>query len=392
MAIYTSQTITGYNSSPPPDDGSQVSANKITWSGQKTKLSDPIKTLAEAINTELVSAFGKTYSAHVTTKSTAFSVAVGDRGTMFLCGTASYAVNLPAAATAGDGFIVGFINTGGGSTTVTITASGAETINGSTTFVLTSANAGIWIGCDGSAWYIIGHLYPVATEDNVLAGSQTGRTVTPDNLAALWEKATAATATTILSIPNGGYCTVNDTATVTSLSTTGNKSGRTFRFRFGSAGTVLTHNATSLILPGGQNITVQAGDMVEFISEGSDNWRMCGFFSDSGHPWARVYSSGEQTCTISTLLQLSHGFGMQPKHVVVRLRCTGATGDVGFVQNDEVDYPGNIGGSSGSTIITTATGVKIAQGNPIAALVRPDTFAAANLTAAQWRWVVVAYA
>jgi hypothetical protein len=76
----------------------------------------------------------------------------------------------------------------------------------------------------------------------------------------------------------------------------------------------------------------------------------------------------------------------------VRLRCTGATGDVGFVQNDEVDYPGNIGGSSGSTIITTATGVKIAQGNPIAALVRPDTFAAANLTAAQWRWVVVAYA
>jgi hypothetical protein len=391
MAIYTSQVITGYNSSPPPDDGSQVSANKITWSGQKTKLSDPIKTLAEAINTELVSAFGKTYSAHVTTKSTAFSVAVGDRGTMFLCGTASYAVNLPAAATAGDGFIVGFINTGGGSTTVTITASGAETINGSTTHSLTSAYHGIWIGCDGSSWSILTHILPAASTERVLAGSHVGLAVTPGSLSALWVKANSATATAALPIPDGGYMTVTATDGISSFTTVSNRSGRRFRLRFSSALT-LTHNATSFILPGGQNLAVQAGDMVEFISEGSDNWRMCGFFSDSGHPWARVYSSGEQTCTINTLLQLSHGFGMQPKDVVVKLRCTGATGDVGYVQNDEVVYPGNVGSSNGSAIITTATGIKIAQGNPIAALVRPDTFAAANLTAAQWRWVVVAYA
>lgn len=57
--VYTSQTISGYNASPPADDGSQVNSNKLEWAKHKTKLGDPIKTLSEAINTQLVSAFGK---------------------------------------------------------------------------------------------------------------------------------------------------------------------------------------------------------------------------------------------------------------------------------------------------------------------------------------------
>lgn len=56
---YTTQTISGYNSSPPVDDGTVSAANQVFWSTPKTKLADPIKTLAEAINTALVTAFGK---------------------------------------------------------------------------------------------------------------------------------------------------------------------------------------------------------------------------------------------------------------------------------------------------------------------------------------------
>jgi len=56
---YTSQTISGYNSSPPPDDGSQVSANKVEWAKHKTKIGDPLKTLAEAINSQVLAAFGQ---------------------------------------------------------------------------------------------------------------------------------------------------------------------------------------------------------------------------------------------------------------------------------------------------------------------------------------------
>jgi microcystin-dependent protein len=44
MSNYTEVSVSGYNSSPPPDDGSTGSDNEITWSGIKTKLTDPIKT------------------------------------------------------------------------------------------------------------------------------------------------------------------------------------------------------------------------------------------------------------------------------------------------------------------------------------------------------------
>lgn len=56
---YTSQAIASYNASPPSDDGSQVAANRVEWAKHKTKLADPIKTLSEAINTAVLSAFGQ---------------------------------------------------------------------------------------------------------------------------------------------------------------------------------------------------------------------------------------------------------------------------------------------------------------------------------------------
>ena len=56
---YSSQSIAGYNTSPPADDGSEVAANKLEWSKHKTKLGDPIKTLSEAINTAVSAAHAK---------------------------------------------------------------------------------------------------------------------------------------------------------------------------------------------------------------------------------------------------------------------------------------------------------------------------------------------
>lgn len=56
---YTSQTILGFNASPPPDDGSESTLNKLEWAKHKTKLADPVKTLAEAVNTAVTNAFAK---------------------------------------------------------------------------------------------------------------------------------------------------------------------------------------------------------------------------------------------------------------------------------------------------------------------------------------------
>lgn len=50
---YTSQSASGYNSTPPTDDGTQSDANKVKWSTIKDKLTDPAKTLADNINTQV---------------------------------------------------------------------------------------------------------------------------------------------------------------------------------------------------------------------------------------------------------------------------------------------------------------------------------------------------
>jgi len=66
---YSSNSTSGYNSVPPSDDGSVTEANKVKYSTIKNKLSDPVKTLADAINAELVTHFDNGPTA-VTTNTT----------------------------------------------------------------------------------------------------------------------------------------------------------------------------------------------------------------------------------------------------------------------------------------------------------------------------------
>ena len=54
---YSSQTISGYNSSPPADDGTKVDSNRVQWSKHISKIGDPVRVLAQAINSGITSAF-----------------------------------------------------------------------------------------------------------------------------------------------------------------------------------------------------------------------------------------------------------------------------------------------------------------------------------------------
>lgn len=66
------------------------------------------------------------------------------------------------------------------------------------------------------------------------------------------------------------YVRITGTNTITGLGTVA--SGVEREVVFGGA-LILTHNGTSLILHGGQNILTVAGDTATFVSEGSGNWR-----------------------------------------------------------------------------------------------------------------------
>lgn len=81
----------------------------------------------------------------------------------------------------------------------------------------------------------------------------------------------ASAATTDIGAATGNYVVVTGTTTITAFGTIKAGTHRWVRF---AAALTLTHNGTSLILPGGANITTAAGDMMLAISEGGGNWRV----------------------------------------------------------------------------------------------------------------------
>lgn len=169
---YTSQTISNYNDDPPPDDGSAVAANQVKFSTVKDELADPIRVLAQAINTELLSAFSSLFLGNTENKATTFNVATTDDGTLFNC-TAPLTVNLPPAVDAGEGFAVVIFNNSGG--TITIDGDSSETINGNATVTLTNDLDAFILVSTGSLWHgiKIETLSGLLGDDNTFTGSNT---------------------------------------------------------------------------------------------------------------------------------------------------------------------------------------------------------------------------
>jgi hypothetical protein len=80
----------------------------------------------------------------------------------------------------------------------------------------------------------------------------------------------ASAGTTDLGAVGGLMHDITGSTTVTSFGTVAAGIWKIIKFE---GALTLTHNATSLILPGGANITTADGDVAVFISEGSGNWR-----------------------------------------------------------------------------------------------------------------------
>jgi len=112
--------------------------------------------------------------------------------------------------------------------------------------------------------------------------------------------ANMASATTLdLSTATSNYVNVTGTTTITGLGT--EASGIPYRLKFAGALT-LTHNGTSLILPGAANILTVAGDVIDFVSEGGGNWRCIGFVPQGyAHaPYDFVIPASDETTAITT--------------------------------------------------------------------------------------------
>lgn len=93
----------------------------------------------------------------------------------------------------------------------------------------------------------------------------------------------ASATTTNIGAATGEFVDVTGTTTITGLGTIAAGIERTVRF---TGALTLTHNGTSLILPGGANITTAANDTAIFRSLGSGNWLCIEYKRQSGLPIA----------------------------------------------------------------------------------------------------------
>lgn len=140
-----------------------------------------------------------------------------------------------------------------------------------------SSEMRVW---DGSTWAV--SFASLAGTVAKAGDSMTGAL----NDAAILTLASAATAD--IGGQNSNNLSITGTTTITSLGTSAAGVRRKLIF---AGALVLTHNGTSLILPSGANITTAAGDVAEFLSLGSGNWRCLSYMRASGQSVVAVSSS-----------------------------------------------------------------------------------------------------
>lgn len=157
----------------------------------------------------------------------------------------------------------------------------------------------------------------------------------------------ASAATVNLANATGNYVTITGSTTITGLGTV--TAGRAFVLRFSGALT-LTHNATSLILPTGANITTAAGDIAVMRSEGSGNWRCIGYQRASGRALAGLPASSTDNAVArydgTTGALQNSGVTIDDSNNVAGVR--GLDSKAGT--NSTTDYPLTISNSAGSQV------------------------------------------
>lgn len=146
---------------------------------------------------------------------------------------------------------------------------------------------------DGTQLQVIGAALQPATQAEVDAGTSAIVALTPAVFAASSALANvlnqinggytdvASATTTDIGAPGVASVRITGTTTITGFGTIAAATRRRLRF---AGALILTHNATSLILPTGSNITTAAGDTAVAISLGSGNWVVTDYQRANGRP------------------------------------------------------------------------------------------------------------
>lgn len=195
---------------------------------------------AKVFITALAEDLGEAVNAQTGTTYTVLSSDI--RKLVTLANSSAVAVTVPqATGQFGARWYCDISNKGPGTATLTPTTS---TINGAASYIL-AAGAAVRLVSDGTNWQVVPY-----------AGLR-GATTT-----------IASASTTDIGAAATDRVSITGTTTITSLGTVPN----TLRFVTFTGALTLTHNGTSLILPGATNITTASGAAGVFSSDISGNW------------------------------------------------------------------------------------------------------------------------
>ena len=148
---YVKPAISGYNSSPPPDDDSQTSANAVSWAKHKNKLADPLKALLDAVNAGVDTLADSMFGNAVRADSAGGTMATSDYGKLIKTSNA-VTVTLLTGSDAGSNFTFAFYNSDS-TNNLTIGRNGAN-INGAASNLTIYPKQGGIAFCDGTDWWI----------------------------------------------------------------------------------------------------------------------------------------------------------------------------------------------------------------------------------------------
>ena len=152
--LYSTVSITGYNSNPPVDDGTETEANRVKWSTIRDKLSGPVKTRSDDMDAALIAAFAKTFGAgSVVSTAIGYTVLSTDQGGLVKVTGSGVTITTPDATDVDAPFTFAVLNNSAGN--ITIDGSGSQTIDGSTTITIPTGAGAIFF-TDGSNWFTVG--------------------------------------------------------------------------------------------------------------------------------------------------------------------------------------------------------------------------------------------
>jgi hypothetical protein len=232
----------------------------------------------------------------------------------------------------------------------------------------------------------------LATTTETITGTDATRAATPDGLAALWEAGSDNADGAAITLGEGGYFNlITSTTAITSFAFTTDKAGRRAHIRFNTART-LTHNATSLIIPGAENITTAAGDIMGIRSLGSGNFAVEWYSKASGAP-VNLAAYTEYDLGVlndDSITNQAHGLGRYPSSVEWYLE--NDTTDAGYAAGDRVHFAacGINNSDTGLHTYESTTNVGVVVSANVY-LTGKASFNATALTLANWSVIVRVY-